>query len=186
VTRRRLNNPALHARKQRKKKREAAKYNDNGKRKMKNKMEAFQSFFQAILPHIKEAWTDRCIDRNTPVLGGQIVAEYDALSRKVMHLYTVREMVLPEDEIKIFDKTLEVRLEDTNQQIKKWLIRWRPVIDHSMKRVKEMAQMQSKPIWRYFTADKPAKTKVTRRVATRKHGMPKKLSNNPLANKCIQ
>ena len=48
-------------------------------------------------------------------------------------------MVLPEDELKIFNETLETRLEATNQQLKKWLLRWRPVIDHSMKKVKEMA-----------------------------------------------
>jgi hypothetical protein len=45
-------------------------------------------------------WTHRCIDRNTPVLGGRIVAEYDSLSRKVTQLYTMREMVLQEDELK--------------------------------------------------------------------------------------
>jgi hypothetical protein len=37
--------------------------------------------------------------------------------------------------INIFDKALEIRLEDMNQQLKKWIYRWRPVIDHSMKRV---------------------------------------------------
>jgi ABC-type uncharacterized transport system ATPase subunit len=52
----------------------------------------------------------------------------------------MREMVLLEDEMKIFDETLKEKLEDTNQQLKKWLMRWRPVIDHSMKRVKELAK----------------------------------------------
>jgi hypothetical protein len=47
----------------------------------------------------------------------------------------MKEMVLPEDETKIFNESLVTRLEDTNQQIKKWLTRWKPVIDHSMKRV---------------------------------------------------
>jgi hypothetical protein len=61
----------------------------------------------------------------------------------------MREMVLPEDETKIFDETLEEKLEDTNQQLKKWLLRWRPVIDHSMKRVKELAKENSKPIWQH-------------------------------------
>ena len=61
-------------------------------------------------------------------------------------------MVLPEDETKIFDETLEEKLEDTNQQLKKWLLRWRPVIDHSMKRVKELAKENSKPIWQHFTS----------------------------------
>ena len=91
-------------------------------------------------------------------------------------------MVLPEDESKIFDEPLEMRLEDTNQQLKKWLLRWRPVIDHSMKKVKEMAQKGSKPIWRHFTADKPAKTKVTRHIPTRKHALPKRMYNNALTN----
>jgi hypothetical protein len=58
----------------------------------------------------------------------------------------MKEMVLQEDERKIFNETLETRLEDTNQQLKKWLLRWKPVIDHSMKRVKELAQANSKPI----------------------------------------
>jgi hypothetical protein len=52
-------------------------------------------------------WTDQCIDRNTPVLGGRIVAEYDSLSKKITQLYTMREMVLPEDEMKIFDEELD-------------------------------------------------------------------------------
>jgi hypothetical protein len=56
-------------------------------------------------------------------------------------------MVLPEYELKIFDETLEAKLEETNQQLKKWIHRWRPVIDHSMKRVKELATANSKPIW---------------------------------------
>jgi hypothetical protein len=94
----------------------------------------------------------------------------------------MREMVLPEDEVKIFNEPLELRLEATNQQLKKWLLRWRPVIDHSMKKVKEMAQSGSKPIWRHFTSDKPAKTKVTRKISTRKHDLPKRMMNNPLTN----
>jgi len=189
ITRKRLLNPALYARKQRRKKREEEKNKRNGKNKKKdgtkknaNKTEAFHSFFQSIVPHIKEIWKDRCIDRNTPVIGGRIVAEYDALSKKVTQLYTMREMVLPEDELKVFDETLEERLEATNQQLKKWIMRWRPVIDHSMKKVKELAQTRSLPIWRHFKADKPAKTKVSRRVPTRIHALPKKMSNNPLTN----
>ena len=139
-------------------------------------------FFQKIVPFIQELWKERCIDRNTPVVGGRIAAEYESLKKRVAHLYTLREMVLPEDEIKIFNETLEVRLEATNQQIKKWINRWREVIDYSMKMVKEMAQTQSTPIWRHFTANKPAKTKVTRHVTKRKHALPKRLLNNPLTN----
>jgi hypothetical protein len=183
LTRRRLKNPALHARKIRKKQREQEKSKDKNKsKKKKNKTEAFHSFFQAIVPIIMEIWTDRCIDRNTPVLGGRIVAEYDSLSKKVTQLYTMREMVLPEDEMKIFGETLEEKLEDTNQQLKKWLLRWKPVVDHSMKRVKEIAKENSKPIWQHFTANKPAKTIVSRKTTKRKHDKPKKMSNNPLTN----
>ena len=40
----------------------------------------------------------------------------------------------------------------------------------------------NKPIWQHFTKDKPAKTKVSWKVTTRKHSMPKKMSNNPLTN----
>ena len=94
----------------------------------------------------------------------------------------MREMVLPEDELKIFDETLETKLEDTNQQPKKWLLRWRPVIDHSMKRVKELAKENSKPIWKHFTATQPAKTTVSRKRSKRQHSKPKKMSNNPLTN----
>ena len=75
-------------------------------------------------------------------------------------------MVLPEDEIKIYDETLESKLGETNQQLKKWITRWRPVIDHSMKRVKELAKENSIPIWRHFTANKPAKTTVSRKNTT--------------------
>jgi hypothetical protein len=63
----------------------------------------------------------------------------------------MREMVLPEDKKKIFNEPLERRPEDTNQQLKKWLMRWKLVIDHSIKRVKELAKDNSKPIWKHFT-----------------------------------
>jgi Tfp pilus assembly protein PilX len=42
-------------------------------------------FFQAIVPFVKEIWKDRCIDRNTLVVGRRIVAEYDSLTKKVTH-----------------------------------------------------------------------------------------------------
>jgi hypothetical protein len=115
---------------------------------------------------------------------GRIVAEYDALSKKVTQMHTLQEMVLPEDELKIYNEPLEVRLEATNQQLKKWLLRWKPVADHSMKKVKEMAQTRTKPIWRHFTADKPTKTNVSGqvRVPPRQNAIPKKMSNNPLTN----
>jgi hypothetical protein len=83
---------------------------------------------------------------------------------------------------KIFDETLETRLKDTNQQLKKWMLRWRPVIDHSMKRVKELAKENSKPVWQKFTAYKPAKTKLSRKIPKRKHAKPRKMSGNPLTN----
>ena len=51
-----------------------------------------------------------------------------------------------------------------------------------MKKVKEMAQTRSMPIWRHYTADKPAKTKVTRHVTTRKHALPRRMLSNPLIN----
>jgi hypothetical protein len=98
----RLQDPLLYARIQRRKKRKAGKEKekDKNKTKKKNKTEAFHAFFQSVIPIIQEMWTHRCIDRNTPVLGGRIVAEYDSLSRKVTQLYTMREMVLQEDELK--------------------------------------------------------------------------------------
>jgi hypothetical protein len=114
TNRRKLRNPFLYKKTQRRKARDLAK----NKNKNKNKTEDFHAFFQEILPIIQEIWTDRCIDRNTPVLGGRKVAEYDSLSKKVSHLYTMKEMVLPEDKLKIFNKSLTIRLEDTNQQTK--------------------------------------------------------------------
>jgi hypothetical protein len=185
IVRRKLDNPILYARIQRRKKRQADKEKDkdnNKTKKKKNKTEAFHAFFQNIIPIIQEMWTDRCIDRNTPVLGGRIVAEYDSLSKKITQLYTMSEMVLPEDELKIFDEPLAIRLEDTNQQLKRWMLRWRPVIDHSMKRVKELALEKSKPIWKHFTANKPAKTKVSRKINKRRQTKTKKMSDNPLTN----
>jgi hypothetical protein len=119
MNRRRLRDPPLHTRKLRKKKRDEEKNTSKYKRKQKNKTEAFHLFFQSIVPFIKEIWKDRCIDWNTLVVGGRIVAEYDALTKKVTHMYTMREMVLPEDETKIFDEPLELRLKATNQQLKK-------------------------------------------------------------------
>jgi hypothetical protein len=136
TTRRKLSNPFLYEKTRRRKVRELAK---NKNKKTKNKTEDFHAFFQAIIPIVHKIWADRCIDRNTPVLGGRIVAEYDSLTKKVTQMYTMKEMVLPEDETKIFNETLGTSLEDTNQQIKKWITRWKLVIDHSMKRVKELA-----------------------------------------------
>ena len=46
--------------------------------------------------------------------------------RLVIKEYTMKEMVLPEDEPEIFDENLESRLADTNWQLKKWLLRWKP------------------------------------------------------------
>ncbi|OEU17035.1 hypothetical protein FRACYDRAFT_239636 [Fragilariopsis cylindrus CCMP1102] len=183
-TRLRLVDPIEYDKIQRMKKREQEQQtepnNNKTTKKSKNRTEEFHAFFQAIVPIILEMWTDRCIDRNTPVLGGRIAAEYDSLSKKVAHLYTLREMVLPEDELKIYDEPIKLRLDDTNQQLKKWINRWKPVIDHSMKRVKELAQANSKPIWKHFTANKPAKTKVSRKLS--KQIKTKKYSNNPLTN----
>ena len=51
---------------------------------------------------------------------------------------------------------------------KKWINRWKPVIDHSMKQVKELAKENSKPIWKHFTASKQVKTKESRKLTTRK------------------
>jgi hypothetical protein len=82
----------------------------------------------------------------------------------------------------IYNETLATRLEDTNQQIKRWITRWKPVVEHSMKRVKELARENSKPIWKHFTANKPAKTKVSRKTTTRKQAQAKKMSDNPLTN----
>jgi hypothetical protein len=184
VTRRKIRNPFLYKKTQRRKAREFDKNknkNKNKNKRKKNKIEDFHAFFQAIIPIIQEIWTDRCIYRTTPVLGGRIVAEYDSLLKKVTQLYTMRETVLPEDETKIFNESLDTRLEDTDQQIKKWLTRCKLVIDHSMKRVKKLAQENSKPIWKHFTVKEPAKTRVSRKISTRKSIM-KRMSNNPLTN----
>jgi hypothetical protein len=62
------------------------------------------------------------------------------------------------------------------------MLRWKPVVDHSMKRVKELAQENSKPIWQHFTANKPAKTKVSRKLSKKKHEKQRRMSDNPLTN----
>jgi (p)ppGpp synthase/HD superfamily hydrolase len=51
-----------------------------------------------------------------------------------------------------------------------------------MKRVKELAQENSKPIWQHFTANKPAKTRVSKKIATSKHARTIRMANNPLTN----
>jgi (p)ppGpp synthase/HD superfamily hydrolase len=51
-----------------------------------------------------------------------------------------------------------------------------------MKRVRELAKENSKPIWQHFTANKPAKTKVSRKITKRRQTKPKKMSDNPLTN----
>ena len=42
---------------------------------------------------------------------------------KVTQLHTLQEMVLLEDELEIFNEELEKKIEDTNQQQKKWVLR---------------------------------------------------------------
>ena len=107
--------------------------------------------------------------------------EYDSLSRKVTHLYTLKEMVLPEDELKIYNETLALRLEDTNQQLKKWISRWRPVIDHrSQHETSKGTSKRKQQTNIHFTANKPAKTTVSRKNPQQMK--PKKYSNNPLTN----
>ena len=49
-----------------------------------------------------------------------------------------------------------------------------------MKRVKELAKENSKPIWKHFTANRPAKTTVSRKLP--KQLKARKYSNNPLTN----
>ena len=86
IKRRKLKHPRTYARVKRSKKRKA---NDTTASKRKNKTETFHAFFQAIILIVQEIWTYRCIDRNKPILGGQIVAEYTSLTKKVTHhLYT--------------------------------------------------------------------------------------------------
>ena len=50
-----------------------------------------------------------------------------------------------------------------------------------MKRVKELAKDNSKPIWKHFTANKPAKTRVSRKISTTRT-QTKKMSDNALTN----
>ena len=61
-------------------------------------------------------------------------------------------------------------------------MRWKPIIEHSMNGVKELAQEHSKPVWGHFTATNPAKTTVSQKVPQRKQGLPRKMPNNPLTN----
>jgi superoxide dismutase len=48
--------------------------------------------------------------------------------------------------------------------------------------VKELAKENSKPIWQHFTANKPTKTTVSRKISNRKHTKHKKMYDNPLTN----
>jgi (p)ppGpp synthase/HD superfamily hydrolase len=50
------------------------------------------------------------------------------------------------------------------------------------KQMEAGSRTNSKPIWKHFTANKPAKTKVSRKITTRKQAQEKKMSNNPLTN----
>ena len=83
ITRKKLSDPRAYARAQRNKKQKEAKNTKENKRK--NKTEAFHAFFQAIIPIIQENWMDRCIDRNKPILGGRIAAEYDCLTKALLN-----------------------------------------------------------------------------------------------------
>jgi (p)ppGpp synthase/HD superfamily hydrolase len=48
--------------------------------------------------------------------------------------------------------------------------------------VRELAKENSKPIWQHFTANKPARMKVSRKITKRRQKESKKLSDNPLTN----
>jgi hypothetical protein len=52
--------------------------------------------------------------------------------------------------------------------------------------VKELAQANSKPIWKHFTANEPAKTRVARKISTSKHIRKTRMTNNPLTNVYIR
>jgi hypothetical protein len=80
VTRRELRNPFLYEKTRRRKACELAK-NKNKNKNTKNKKKKNKTEVQAIIPIVQDIWTDRCIDRNTPVVGGIIVAEYHSLSK---------------------------------------------------------------------------------------------------------
>jgi hypothetical protein len=83
-------------------------------------------------------------------VGGRIVAEYDSLSKKVTQLesnstvHTRSKTRRHESTIKEMATKTETgdrpqyKKSERNQQLKKWLLRWKPVIDHSTKRVKEI------------------------------------------------
>jgi hypothetical protein len=51
-----------------------------------------------------------------------------------------------------------------------------------MKRVQELAKENCKPIRQHFIKNKPAKTKVSRKIQKRKHVKMKIMLNNPLTN----
>ena len=53
-----------------------------------------------------------------------------------------------------------------------------------MIKVKELAKENSKPIWKHFTANKPAKTTVSRKIPQKAKS--KKYSSNPLTNVYIR
>ena len=53
-----------------------------------------------------------------------------------------------------------------------------------MKRVKELAQENRKPVWRHFTKNQPANTTISRKISTTIHGKLKKMYNNPLTKMC--
>jgi hypothetical protein len=92
-------------RRKRQKKRQQETQQD--KKENKNRTEEFHALFQAIVPVIMDIMlTDRCIDRNSPVFGGRMVAEYDSLTKKRTQLYTMKEMVQPEEKLKIYDEPL--------------------------------------------------------------------------------
>jgi hypothetical protein len=52
--------------------------------------------------------------------------------------------------------------------------------------VEELAQENSKPIWKHFTATKPTKTRVSRKISTRKQGRITRMTTNPLTNVYIR
>ena len=58
MDRQRLRDPRLHAQKLRRNKRDEEKHKGKNNGKQKNKTEAFHSFFQSIVPHIEEIWTE--------------------------------------------------------------------------------------------------------------------------------
>jgi hypothetical protein len=95
----------------------------------------------------------------------------------------MKEIVLPEDETKIFNETLGTRLEDKNQQIKKW--RKKPSNRSQHEKSQRVSTGEQQAYMATLYSKQTSKDKSIKKTCNKKRCTKDKNNEQP-TNKCIQ